>query len=262
MADNNQKSAINSLLNELKAVKSNVTLGGLSFKELTYEQRRKIISGNASVPDVIANTQNVLNEYIKQNVEFVDDVVKSDTLTADVRPFVLNVLRSISIGKEIKLDEKNYKLYEVQPEDLVSKLQPEVYKRDTFELVISVPTIKEDTIYNALLVNALSQFRSKQLRTMTDMDVTTISELYSFYENMKYIKSFTIDGSTYSFIELATGDKVALLNQFPQQIINVLRKYRKQVDECYKKAFTVTSLDDGSTREIEHELELFTSDDQ
>ena len=148
MAEKNTKEAIASLLEELKSAKNDVTIGRLSFKELTYEQQRKIIPGNSSISEIIASVRNILNDYIKQNVEFVDDVVKTDTLTIDVRPFVLNVLRAISVGREIKVDDKSYNLYEVQPEDLEQHLEPEVYKKDKFELVIDVPTIKEDTVYN------------------------------------------------------------------------------------------------------------------
>lgn len=258
---NNPKEAIQSLLDELKTVKNDTTIGTLAFKELTYEQQRKILSGNISISDVLATTMNILNEYIKQNVEFTEDVVKTDTLTIDVRPFVLNVLRKISVGNEIKIDDKSYQLYDVQPDDLVSKLQPEVYKKDTFELVIDVPTIREDIIYNALLINALSQYKNKQSRTITESDVSVISDLYVFYENMKYVKSFTVSGTTYDFIELSTKDKVDLLNQFPQQIISVIKRYRKQVDKYKEKAFTVYGIGDGLTNRIDNELELFKTDD-
>lgn len=262
MAEQNQKAAIASLLSELQSVKNDITLGNLSFKELTYEQQRKIISGrNSSMTDFLPNANIMMNEFIRQNVEFTDDQVKTDILTADVRPFVLNVLRAISIGKDIKVDDKVYQLYDVQPEDLVSKLEPEVYKKDTFELVISVPTIKEDTIYNALLVNALSQYKNKQARTMSESDAASINDLYNFYDNMKYIRSFTVDGTTYDFVELSTNDKVSLLNQFPQQILSVIRRYKKQVEACQTKALTVTCPEDGSTTELEHELQLFTTEE-
>lgn len=263
MADKNPKSAIESLLNELKTVKNDTTIGNLAFKELTYEQQRKILSGkNSSITDFLPNSIITLNEYIKKNVEFTDDQVKTDILTIDVRPFILNVLRTISVGRDIKLDDKVYQLYEVQPDDLVSKLEPEVYKKDTFELVITVPTIREDTVYNSLLVNALSQYRNRKTSSFSESDATAINDLYIFYDNMKYIKSFTVDGVTYDYIELSTSDKINLLNQFPQQIISLIRRYKKQVEECTTKAFTVTSSDDGSTRELEHELQLFTTDEE
>lgn len=263
MADQNQKAAIESLLNELKTVKNDTTIGNLSFKELTYEQQRKILSGkNSSISDFIPNSMITLNEYIKKNVEFTDDQVKTDILTIDVRPFILNVLRTISVGKDIKVDDKIYQLYEVEPEDLVSKMKPMVYKKDTFELVICVPTIKEDTVYNSLLINALSQYKNRKTSSFDESDATVINDLYVFYDNMKYIKSFTVDGVTYDFIELSTADKVSLLNQFPQQIISTIKRYKKQVDECVKKAYTVTNLEDGSTKELEHDLQLFTSDEE
>lgn len=261
MPEKNPKEAIASLLEELKSVKNDAIIGNLSFKELTYEQQRKIIPSNSSVSDFIASVRNILNEYIKQNVEFTDDVVKTDTLTIDVRPFILNVLRTISVGKEIKIDDKTYNLYEVQPEDLVRQLQPEVYKKDTFELVIDVPTIKEDTVYNALLLNALSQYRNKQARNLSESDVVSLNTIYSFYETMKYVKSFTVNGTTYNFIELSTQDKINLLNQFPQQIISVINRYRKQVDKLIEKAFTVTNIEDGTVQKIDNELQLFTSDE-
>lgn len=256
--DKNPKEAIASLLEELKASKNDITIGRLSFKELTYEQQRKIIPGNASISDMIAIIRNTMNEYIKQNVEYVDDMVKTDTLTLDVRPFVLTVLRSISMGKEITIDDKVYTLYDVQPEDLEQHLQPEIYKTEKFELVIDVPTLKEDTIYNALLMNALSQYKNKQARNLSEQDAVAINTVYGFYENMKYIKSFTIDGATYNFIELATQDKINLLNQFPQKIIALLNRYRKQVDKLVEKAFTVTNIEDGTTQRVDNELQLFT----
>ena len=257
----NQKEAIKSLLAELKSAKNDVSIGKLSFKELTYEQQRKILSTGISISDIIASTRNTLNEYIKQNVEYIDDVVKTDTLTVDVRPFVLNVLRRISVGESVKVNGKSYTLYEVQPEDLESKLEPEIISRDKFELVINVPTLREDTIYNTLLLGALSQYKNKQARSLSEEDAAGIENLYSFYENMKYVKSFTINDVSYSFIELSTKDKVDLLNQFPQQIISVINRYRKQVDKCAEKAYTITNIEDGSALKIDNELQLFTSDD-
>ena len=257
----NPKDAIQSLLKELKSVKNDTTIGKLSFKELTYEQQRKVLPSNFSISDVIPVTRNILNEYIKQNVEFVDDPVKTDILTLDVRPFILNELRTISIGKNIKIDGKEYTLPEVQPEDLNSTLEPEIYKTDTFELVIDVPTIKEDIIYNTLLLNSLLQYKHKQARSLSEADSASINTLYTFYENMKYVKSFTIENTTYDFIELSSSDKTNLLNQFPQQIISLIVRYRKKVEKFAEKAYTLTSIDDGSILKIENELQLFAAED-
>lgn len=262
MSEKNQKEAIASLLEQLKTQKEDEVIGNLSFKELTYEQQRRVVSASGSMAEVIATSRNLFNEYIKQNVTFTDDPVKTDILTLDVRPFVLNVLKRISDGRHIFVDKKYYELYDVQPDDLVSKLKPEVIKKDSFELVIKVPTLKVDTIYNSLLLNALSQYRNKQSKNITDGDILSINELYSFYENMKYIDSFILDGITYDFIELPTQDKITLLNQFPKNIISLIRYYRKQVDKCVTKAFTVTNPDDGSTRDMENELALFTPDQE
>ena len=110
-------------------------------------------------------------------------------------------------------------------------------------------------------MNALSGYKNKQARNISESDVVSINTIYSFYENMKYIKSFTINDVTYNFIELATKDKIDLLNQFPQQIISVINRYRKQVDKLTEKAFTVTSVEDGSTQKLDNELQLFNSDE-
>lgn len=250
--------SLDTVLEELKSVQSDVIIGDFTFKELSYEQQRKITSSTNSLVEIIASTKNLLNEYIAKNVVYTNDMANiSNTVTLDIRPFLLNVLRTISIGKEIREDGKEYEFYSVQESDLKSTLKPEVFKRDTFELVIQVPTLKEDTIYNTILMGALSQYRNKQARTMTEMEAGAINEIYTFYENMKYIKSFTIGKSTYEFIDLTTHDKVKVLNQFPQQIISAINRYRKQVDNLVEKAFTATCNSDGSTMVVDQEIQLF-----
>lgn len=258
MAKEREEFSLDEVLQELKSVQTDTTVGEFKFKELSYEQQRKITSSTSSIVEVIAATKNLLNEYISKNVEYTNDVADvKNSVTLDVRPFLLNVLRTISIGKEIKSDGKTYELYTVKPEDLVSTLKPEVFTRESFELVINVPTIKADTIYNTLLMGALSKYRNKQTRNMTEMEAGEINEIYIFYENMKYIESFTLGKNQYNFIELSTHDKIKVLNQFPQQLISVINRYRKQVDNQINKAFTATNSDDNSSIVIDQELQLF-----
>lgn len=262
MPKKEEEFSLDTVLQELKSVQSDVTIGEFRFKELSYEQQRKITSSTNSVVEIIATTKNLLNDYIEKNVEYVDDVVNiANTVTLDIRPFLLNVLRTISIGSEIVEDDKKYELYKVVESDLTNQLKPETFTRDTFELIIEVPTLRVDTIYNSLLMGALSQYRNKQVRNMTEMEASAINDIYGFYETMKYIKSFSIGKSSYNFIDLSTQDKTKLLNQFPQQIISVINRYRKKVDALTTKAFTATNSDDNSSIVIDQELQLFTQND-
>lgn len=253
-----QKLTIDSLIEELKSVKNDTTIGNLHFKELTYEQQRKILTRSAGIVDILAVIKNTLNNYIDSNVEYTDDMVSTlNTVTLDIRPFILNVLRTISIGKEITDEGKKYELYTVQEEDLTPKIEPFTFEREGFKMVLEVPNLRTDNMYNTLLVAALSTYKNRQARNITELEAGEIEELYSFYENMKYIKTITIGGTDFEYRELSTADKINILNQFPQQLIAVIYKYRKQVDKCVEKAYRAINPEDGTELDVVNDLQLF-----
>lgn len=244
--------SFNEILTQLKNQSSEKTVGNYVFKELTLKQQRQILTSTYEAVEIPARISNIYNNYIAESVSLKDDMVNlSHVVTVDKKPYLLNVLRSISLGDEYVPSEEEeetpntledtdkvktvYKIYEVTEKDLEAKSEtPEDVVFGNFRFKLAIPTLAEDTTYNSFLLNALKPYRKKKI---SDADLGAVADVYQIYEMMKYIKTVTFENQEYTFSALAPSDKVKLLDSLPRSasdaIAAFIRKVKKNEDIAY-----------------------------
>lgn len=233
------------LLSELKNNSKESTKGGYTFKELTLKQQRKILSASFDAVEVPAKLANIYSEYLSDSVFNNDDIIDmSKEVTLETKPFFINELRCISLGRSYYNKGQAYELYEVQPDDLVPKAQPKTIIANKFKINIAVPTLQDDMRYNNLLINALAPYKKK--RDINDINVGSVTDLYQVYEILKYIVSFEFNGEIYIFNRYSIQDRIKFINNLAQITINEIKEYVKTyVKANEERAMKATSAETG-----------------
>lgn len=255
--------SIDSIISQLKtSIANDVTLGAFTFKELSYEQQRKLINNGSSPIEFVVVVSNLLNDYITQCVEYTDDVVDvSKTVTVLQKPFLINKLRTLNFGSEHTEGEKTYKFYDVQPEDFEITLEPKIIKRGDLSITLRVPSIAVDTHFNKILIQALSGYKNKAARNITETEGGDVLMRYQLYELMKYIESFTFNGQTFDFTDMIPKSCVDFMNVLKAPMVKEITAYKAEIDKLAKKATTLTNKDDSSdTMELNNLAEFFMID--
>jgi hypothetical protein len=234
------------LINELKNNNAQTVKGSYTFKELTHKQQRKILSGNFDAVEIPAKLSNIYSDYLNESVYKNDDTVElSRIITLETKPYFINVLRTISFGKTYYSKGEAYNLYEVQAEDLEPKAQPHVVVANKFKIHLAVPTISEDERYNNLLTNALGPYKKR--KSIKDVNVGSVTDLYQIYELLKYIVSFEFNGEEYRFNQYSIQDRIKFLNNLSSITIEEIKEYVKNtVKKAEETALTAISPTTGN----------------
>ena len=215
------------LLQELKSNTKESSKGNYTFKELTLKQQREILGANFDAVEIPAKLANIYSEYLATSVMHNEDMVDMRTeITLETKPFFINELRSISLGKTYYEKGEGYEMYEVQPEDLIPKAKPKTIDANKFKINIAVPTLQEDVRYNNLLINALGPYKKK--KSINEVNVGSVTDLYQIYELLKYIVSFEFNGQTYIFSRYSIQDRIKFLNNLAQVTVNEIKNYVRE----------------------------------
>lgn len=243
--ENTNSLTFDSLLNELKNNNTEVVLGSYSFRELTHKQQRKILSGSFDAVEIPAKLSNIYSEYLSESVAKIDDAVDlSRIITLETKPYFINVLRKISFGSTYYHKGEGYEMYDVKPEDLEPKAQSKTIIANKFKINLNVPTIFEESKYNALLMNALAPHKKK--RNINEVNVGSVTDLYQIYELLKYIVSFEFNGQLYRFNQYTIQDRIKFLNNLSQITIEEIKEYIKEnVRKAEEIALGATSSTSG-----------------
>lgn len=239
--------SFDSILKELSSTTKKNVLGNMEFKEITMKQQRKIMNGGYDNIEISAKFADVYNEFIAENVVITNDMVPSTkVITLETKPFVLNVLRTLTLGNTYYDDEtdKVYILNEVTADDLVPKIEDETIEFGNVKIVLSVPDLERDTKYNKLLCIALNPYKKKNLK---DSDTFPVMDLYQTYEIFKYIKTISFKDVDYDFDQVAMNDKNKLLNSLHASIVNQITDYIKVVEDKKDVALKATDSESGET---------------
>lgn len=258
-----QTPSIDSIISQLKtSIANDVTLGGFTFKELSYEQQRKLINNGSSPIEFVVVVNNLLNDFIAQCVEYTDDVAEvSKTVTVLQKPFLINKLRTLNFGDTHIDGEKTYKFYDVTAEDLDIELESKTIERAGLTINLRVPSIAVDTHFNKILIQALSGYKNKAARNMTETEGGDILMRYQLYELMKYIESFTFNGQTFDFTDMVPKSCVDFMNVLKAPMIKEITAYKAEIDKLTKKATTLTNVNDvDDTMELSNLAEFFMID--
>lgn len=233
------------LINELKNNNTQTTKGDYIFKELTHKQQRRILSSNFDAVEIPAKLAMIYGDYLTESVYKADDLVDlSRIITLETKPYFINVLRTISFGRTYYNKGQAYELYEVKDEDLIPKAKPHTVIANKFKINIEVPTIFEDGRYNNLLINALGPYKRK--KSLKDVNVGSVTDLYQIYEILKYIVSFEFAGQVYRFNQYSIQDRIKFLNNLSQITIEEIKEYIKNnVKKAEDKALAAVSTTNG-----------------
>lgn len=234
------------LLNELKSNSKESVKGEYTFKELTLKQQRKILSASFDAVEVPAKLANIYSEYLSESVFSNEDMIDmSKEVTLETKPFFINELRCVSLGRLYYEKGEAYELYEVEPEDLVPKAKPKAIVANKFIINIAVPTLQEDAKYNNLLINALAPYKKK--RDINQINVGSVTDLYQVYELLKYIVSFEFNGEVYVFNRYSIQDRIKFINNLAQVTINEIKDYIKTyVKSSEERAMKAISAETGN----------------
>lgn len=220
----NKQLGFDSILSELKKNSKESVKGNYTFKELSLKQQRKILNGQFDSVEVPAKISNIYTEYISELVVKNDDMVDAvKIITLETKPFFVNELRAITLGRKYWKNGKEYELYEVTPDDLIPKAQPKTITFNNFKATLRVPTLYEDNRYNTLLINALAPYKKK--KNLSDVNFGSVTDLYQMYELIKYIESFEFNGVVYIFNNYNIQDRIKFLDNLPQVTVNEIKEY-------------------------------------
>lgn len=234
------------LLSELKSNSKEEAKGSYIFKELTLKQQRKILSGSFEAVEIPAKLANIYSDYLCDSVFSSEDMVDmSKEVTLETKPFFINELRCVSLGRNYYEKGINYELYNVQPEDLIPTAKPKTIIANKFKINIAVPTLQDDMKYNNLLINALGPYKKKT--DIKNINVGSVTDLYQVYELLKYIVSFEFDGVVYMFSRYSIQDRIKFINGLAQITINEIKAYIKEyVKAAEERAMTAISPTTGN----------------
>jgi hypothetical protein len=233
------------LINELKNNNTQIVKGSYCFKELTHKQQRKILSGSFDAVEIPVKMSNIYTDYLSESVSIIDDNVDiTRTVTLETKPYFINVLRTVSFGSSYFEKGNEYELYEVKPEDLEPSAKPYSVIANKFKINLAVPTIFEDGRYNNLLNNALAPFKKK--KSIADINLGNVHDLYQTYEILKYITSFEFNGTVYYFSQYSIQDRIKFLNNLSSITIDEIKAYIKNtVKKAEETALSAVSKTTG-----------------
>lgn len=239
-----------SLLSQLEQNSRTIEKGKYKFTELTMNDQRKILNIGFNPIEIPVRISNIFNEFIKTSVEEVSDITKvMETMTIDVKPFVIVQLRNLTLGDKYVDSSTNtsYTLYDVQEEDLESSIEPAVIQFNNFILRLAVPTLIKDQNINNQLLLELGNFKKK----LTDEDYGKVADLYQIYELMKFITEIELDGNVFDFEHCPVNKKIKIINSLPQRVVSEITEYVESVKELEEKALTAVNETTNETIEVE-----------
>lgn len=247
------------LLEELKNNTKESVKGDYTFKQLTLKQQRKILGANFDAVEIPAKLANIYTDYLSDSVFSKNDIVDmAREITLETKPFFINELRVISLGRTYYDKGEGYEMYEVKAEDLIPKAKPKTIVANKFKINIAVPTLQEDTRYNSLLINALNPYKKK--KSINDVNVGSVTDLYQVYELLKYIVSFEFNGDVYIFNRYSIQDRIKFLNNLAQVTVNEIKEYIKEyVKTGEERALKCVSTETGNTIQADINTLFFSS---
>lgn len=237
----NKALTFDNLISELKKNNAQVVKGTYTFKELTHKQQRKILSGNYDAVEIPAKLANIYTDYLSESVTVNDDAVDlARIITLETKPYFINVLRTASFGSTYYHKGQSYELYEVKAEDLEPKAEPKTIIANKFKINLAVPNLFDDSRYNNLLINALAPHKKK--KSINEVNVGSVTDLYQMYELLKYIVSFEFNDTVYRFGQYSIQDRIKFLNNLSSITIEEIKEYVKDnVKKAEEIALAATS---------------------
>ena len=258
----NETPNLDAIISELKtSLDAGVELGNFRFKELSYDQQRRLLNSNTSPAEYPAVVGNLLNDFIAECVEYTDDIVDvRKTVTIIQKPFLLNKLRELNFGTKHVDKGIEYEMYKVKEEDFEITVDKKSIVRAGLTINLRVPTLAVDTHFNKILVSALSNYKNKRAASITEIESGELLLKYQLYELMKYIESFEFNGQKFDFTDMLPRSCVDFMNVLKAPIVKEIAKYHNEVQNASKKAITFYGISSDDTLELPNYIEFFILD--
>lgn len=248
--ENKNELDFESLLSSLESNTDSIVKGNYRFTELTMKEQRKILNVGFSPIEIPAQMENIFNDYIKVGVSNIDNMVDIlEEVTVDLKPFLIIQLRCLTLGN-VYVDRRTnikWNLYDVQPNDLESTVEPKIIKFNDFIIRLSAPTLKKDTSINNQLIVALGSFK----KNLSDEDYGKVADLYEMYELMKYITEIELNGNIFNFEQCPVNKKHKILNSLPQKVVAEINEYIEEVKGGESKALTMVNPETNETKKAD-----------
>lgn len=229
------------IIAELKSNNKTSEKNNYMFKELTLKQQRRILNSSYDPVEIPIKLASIYNDYISESVSIKDDLVDvARVITLETKPYFVNELRTLSMGKTYYEKGVGYELYTVQPEDLIPKIGPCSINANKFKINLRVPTLNEDNRFNTLLINALNPYKHK--KDINELNLGSVGDLYQIYEIIKFVESFELYDKEYKFNQYTIQDRIKFLDGLAPDVIAEIKSYiKKAVKVNEEKAFTAIS---------------------
>lgn len=213
-----------SLLAELGENTSSIVNGGFRFTELKMSDQRKIMNMSFNPIEIPARVAIIFNEYIKNSVSYNDDIADvSNTVTVDIKPFILTQLRILTLG-DTYVDRQSKKVYKINPvdaKDLTSTIEPGFVEFNNMIIRFCVPTIAKETAINNQLLLELGKFK----KNLTEEDYGKVSDIYQVYEIFKYVTTIESNDKVFDFSNCPINKKMKIVNNLPHKVVMSINDY-------------------------------------
>lgn len=239
----------------------------VSFTELTTEQQKRIVKTIVNSPLYQAEFMGVMKDVVKENC--TDSKIDVDKLNIIDKFFILLKMRSVSIGKQIKLENKKMvDLDEIldKAKEKVKTLKPKPVSDDEgiYEILVRVPTIENEYLVDiGLQDNVITNIDEQNINVATIKGI--LGETFTS-EIVKYISTVSIkdDDETVNinFDNMGFTDRIKILELIPtkvtEKVVAYIEKVRKEID---KLVIVKTIGDDGKVKEEKLSIDgsFFTS---
>lgn len=230
------------ILEEIESVSKEIECGPYRVTELTMQHQRKSYTTSLEPVEAPLRTYKLFNEYIRENVtptESYGDV--SDIVDVSERPYLINLLRVATLGREYKNGEKTYNLYEVTENDFNIADKTMIFACGSMDIRLDYPSLSKEDRINDQLSTALGPFKK---RNLNDEDYGKIADLYNLYEIMKYLTSVTKDGNEILFDNLSLNNKKKFIDKLPIRYVEIIGEFIAKVKEHETKCFTAVNIAD------------------
>lgn len=225
------------ILEELQSITKEIECGSYRVKELTMHHQRKSLTAGMEPVEAPVRLNNLFSDYILENVELINDYGSiGDIVTIAERPYLINLLRKVTLGEEYIVDDKTYKMYEVTDKDF-EEIGEGVTSFECGNLIVNLkyPTINEDKKINESLSNELTPYKNRRLN---DNDYGNITVIYSLYEIMKYIDSIEINGNVTEFSTVSISNRKKFIDRLHLRYIELIGNFMAKVKSHEEKCFT------------------------
>lgn len=237
--DKQEEFSFEDILNEMQSNSKEIECGPYRVKELTMHHQRKNITAGLEPVESPLRSNRLFNEYITENVDCIEEFGNpADLITVCERPYLINLLRKVTLGDTYKEGDKTYKIYEVKDTDFDIEEKSTSFECGSMLIHLEFPTLAKDNRINTHLSDALNPYKGRRLN---DDDYGHIGDIYTLYEILKYISAIEMGGNVIEFDTLSIANRKKFVDKLPLRFVEIIGAFMKRIKEHESKCFTAVN---------------------